>query len=136
VTEQRERDYVESALRRCTHQSFPFAEAATKSKIARRLPAQAGSHIAPFAAPGVGYVPVLATRDEDIHGEWIGLGAHFFQSCLGFMKRCTKVVQRVLKAICDLGLHCCHIGERTCFTTLLDYQITRRGHCPLQLEVF
>ena len=26
--------------------------------------------------------------------------------------------------------------EKTCFTTLLGYQITRRGHCPLQLEVF
>jgi hypothetical protein len=26
--------------------------------------------------------------------------------------------------------------EKTCFTTLLGYQITRRGHCLLQLEVF
>ena len=35
-----------------------------------------------------------------------------------------------------LGLHCCHTRQKTCFTTLLGYQIRRRGNCPLQPGVF
>ncbi len=38
--------------------------------------------------------------------------------------------------IIGLGLHCSHVGEKTCFTTLPGYQIMRRSNCPLSLRYF
>ena len=40
-----------------------------------------------------------------MHGEWVRLGTHFFQSCFGFINRRAEVPERVPKPIC---LHTVH----------------------------
>jgi hypothetical protein len=87
-------------LGRCTHQPFPFSEVATKAKGARRLPAHASRHIAPFAALGVWHIPILAARNEDVRRKGVVLGAHCFQDRLRFPNRLAKRFQSFLKPIC------------------------------------
>ena len=45
-----------------------------------------------------------------------------------------RALERIYTAICNLGLHCRHVVERTCFTALPGYQITR--NVPPRPEVF
>ena len=40
-----------------------------------------------------------------MHGQWIGLGLHFFQCSLGFMNRLAQMVQGVLEPICSHHVH-------------------------------
>ena len=119
-----------SPPRRSAHQLFPFSEAALKTKLARRLPAHASRCAAPFAALGVRHVPVLATRDEDMHGERIGLCTHLIQGSLGFMERLAKLFQGVLKPTCSHAVHP-NIYRDTgqfCLRLLKDFRQLRPGN--------
>jgi len=116
-----------SPPRNCAHEACPFVEAPAKAKLAGRIEAQPGGHLAPLTAFRVVDVPIMAARNIDVRRERILLGFHCRKLGLDVAFRCGESFQGILKAC---RAHDCSIEHPGCgaSSALRNPQSRRAAH--------
>jgi hypothetical protein len=89
---------IEIEPRNCSHQAFPFVEAATKAELTGSIETQPGDRFAALSAFRIGDVPIMTARNKDVRGERVVFGFHCGKLGLGITYRRNESFQCVLKA--------------------------------------